>query len=61
MTLFAAGTIAVELMPVVIAVAAIATAALAVGGVTYMLSKPSTKVDETKEQQNVNGKVQGAA
>ncbi len=60
-TLFATGTIAVELMPVVIAVAAIATAALAVGGVTYMLSKPSTKVDETKEQQNVNGKVPGAA
>ncbi|WP_250295713.1 hypothetical protein [Wolbachia endosymbiont of Oedothorax gibbosus] len=48
-------------MPVVIAVAAIATATLAVGGVTYMLSKPSTKVDETKEQQNVNGKVPGAA
>lgn len=48
--LFATGTIAVELMHVVIAVAAIATAALAVGGVTYMMLKPSTKMDEVGEK-----------
>lgn len=37
-------------MHVVIAVAAIATAALAVGGVTYMMLKPSTKMDEVGEK-----------
>ncbi|WP_419247357.1 hypothetical protein ACJZL1_01560 [Wolbachia endosymbiont of Rhagoletis indifferens] len=48
--LFATGTIAVELIPIVIAVVAVATAALAVGGITYMMSKPSTKVDEAKKE-----------
>ncbi|GFS36342.1 ankyrin repeat-containing protein [Nephila pilipes] len=43
--LFATGTIAVELIPIVIAVA---TVALAVGGITYMMSKPSTKVEEVE-------------
>ena len=52
--LFATGMVAVELMPIMIAVAAVTIAALAVGGTTYMLSKPNTKVDETKGIQ-VNG------
>ncbi|MDM8335634.1 ankyrin repeat domain-containing protein [Wolbachia pipientis] len=46
--LFATRMVAVELMPILIAVAAVTIAALAVGGTTYMLSKPNTKVDETK-------------
>lgn len=49
-TLFATGTVAVELIPIVIAVAAVAIAALAVGGITYMMSKPSTKMEEAKEE-----------
>ncbi|QOD38382.1 ankyrin repeat domain-containing protein [Candidatus Wolbachia massiliensis] len=49
--LFATGVVAVELIPIVIAVAATATAALAVGGITYMLSKPSTEMDEVQEEQ----------
>ncbi|GFQ94358.1 peptide chain release factor 2 [Trichonephila clavata] len=53
-TLFATGTVAVELMSMMIAAAIITTAALAVGGITYSILKPSTKMDETKEAQNVN-------
>ncbi|WP_395463529.1 hypothetical protein [Wolbachia endosymbiont of Cantharis cryptica] len=34
---------------------AVAVAALAVGGITYMLSKPSTKVDEVEEEQGITG------
>ncbi|WP_064124964.1 ankyrin repeat domain-containing protein [Wolbachia endosymbiont of Dactylopius coccus] len=56
-TLFATGTVAVELMSVMIAAAIITAAALAVGGITYSILKPSTKMDETKEAQNVNGNV----
>ncbi|WP_265033762.1 ankyrin repeat domain-containing protein [Wolbachia endosymbiont (group A) of Sicus ferrugineus] len=48
--LFATGTVAVELIPIVIAVVAVAIAALAVGGITYMMSKPSTKMEEAKEE-----------
>lgn len=48
--LFATGTVAVELIPIVIAVAAIATTALVVGGATYMMLKPSTKMDGVKGQ-----------
>ncbi|WP_353273965.1 ankyrin repeat domain-containing protein [Wolbachia endosymbiont (group A) of Ennomos erosarius] len=51
--LFAAGTIAVELIPIVIAVATVAIATLAVGGITYMMSKPSTKVDEAEGKNTV--------
>ncbi|XCA33072.1 MAG: hypothetical protein ABS808_04715 [Wolbachia endosymbiont of Polyergus mexicanus] len=53
--LFATGTVAVELMSVMIAVAAVTIVALAVGGITYSILKPSTKMDETKKAQNVNG------
>ncbi len=56
--LFATGTVAVELMSVMIAAAIITAAALAVGGITYSILKPSTKMDETKEAQNVNGNAQ---
>ncbi|WP_264688090.1 ankyrin repeat domain-containing protein [Wolbachia endosymbiont (group A) of Sympetrum striolatum] len=49
--LFVTGTVAVELIPIVTAVVAIAAAALAVGGITYMMLKPSTKVEEVKEEQ----------
>jgi len=56
-TLFATGTVAVELMSVMIAAAIVTAAALAVGGITYSILKPSTKMDETKEAQNVNGNV----
>ncbi|MGL9731255.1 MAG: ankyrin repeat domain-containing protein [Wolbachia sp.] len=48
--LFATGTVAVKLIPIVISVAAIATTALVVGGITYMMLKPSTKMDGVKEQ-----------
>ncbi|MGL9760881.1 MAG: hypothetical protein ACR5LB_01430 [Wolbachia sp.] len=41
--LFATGAIAVELVPILIAVIAVTVAALAVGGVTYMLSEPSVE------------------
>ncbi len=54
-TLFATGTVAVELMSVMIAVAAVTIVALAVGGITYSILKPSTKMDETEKAQNVNG------
>lgn len=57
--LFATGTVAVELMSVMIAAAIVTAAALAVGGITYSILKPSTKMDETKEAQNVNGNVPG--
>ncbi|MDG7057298.1 MAG: hypothetical protein LKM43_04085 [Wolbachia endosymbiont of Penenirmus auritus] len=40
---FATRTIAVELVPILIAVTAVTVAALAVGGVTYMLSEPSVE------------------
>lgn len=54
--LFATGTVAVELMSVMIAVAAVTIVVLlAVGGITYSILKPSTKMDETKKAQNVNG------
>ncbi|WP_265035588.1 MULTISPECIES: hypothetical protein [unclassified Wolbachia] len=46
--LFTTGTIAVELISIVIAVATVAIATLAVGGITYMMSKPSTKVEEVE-------------
>ncbi|WP_265017735.1 MULTISPECIES: ankyrin repeat domain-containing protein [unclassified Wolbachia] len=52
---FAAGTVAAGLIPVVIAVVAVTTVALAVGGITYMISKPSTKMDETREEQGITG------
>ncbi|WP_425385797.1 ankyrin repeat domain-containing protein [Wolbachia endosymbiont (group A) of Barypeithes pellucidus] len=55
-TLFATGTVAVELMSVMIAAAIVTAAALVAGGVTYMMLKPSTKVEEAKEAQNVNEK-----
>lgn len=58
-TLFATGTVAVELMSMMIAAAIVTAAALAVGGITYSILKPSTKMDETKEAQNVNGNVPG--
>ncbi|MFP3028009.1 MAG: hypothetical protein ACEY3L_17845 [Wolbachia sp.] len=29
------------------------------GGITYSILKPSTKMDETKEAQNINGNVLG--
>ncbi|WP_341822490.1 hypothetical protein [Wolbachia endosymbiont (group A) of Clivina fossor] len=51
--LFATGTVAVELIPIVTAVVAIAAAALAVGGITYMMLKPSTKVEEVEEEQGL--------
>ncbi len=51
--LFATGTVAVELIPIVIAVVAIAAAALAVGGITYMMLKPSTEMDEVEEEQGI--------
>ena len=41
--LFATGAIAVELVPILIAVVAVTVAALAVGGATYVLSKPSVE------------------
>ncbi|MGL9689220.1 MAG: hypothetical protein ACR5K6_05855 [Wolbachia sp.] len=41
--LFATGAIAIELVPILIAVVAVAVAALAAGGVTYMLSEPSVE------------------
>ncbi|MGL9731252.1 MAG: hypothetical protein ACR5KX_00140 [Wolbachia sp.] len=41
--LFATGAIAVELVPILISVIAVTVAALAVGGVTYMLSEPSVE------------------
>lgn len=53
--LFVTGTVAVELIPIVIAVAAIAAAALAVGGITYMMLKPSTEMDEVEEEQDITG------
>ncbi len=53
MALFATGTDAVELIPIVIAVVAIAAAALAVGGITYMMLKPSTEMDEVEEEQGI--------
>ncbi|WP_395462822.1 ankyrin repeat domain-containing protein [Wolbachia endosymbiont of Cantharis cryptica] len=59
-TLFATGTVAVELIPIVIAVVAVAIAALAVGSVTYMMSKPSTKVDGAKEEKTADGNEQKA-
>ncbi|WP_264328987.1 hypothetical protein [Wolbachia endosymbiont (group A) of Andrena hattorfiana] len=43
MALFATGTVAV------------ATAALAVGGITYMMLKPSTEMDEVEEEQGITG------
>ncbi|WP_353286760.1 ankyrin repeat domain-containing protein [Wolbachia endosymbiont (group A) of Anthophora plumipes] len=51
--LFVTGTVAAELIPIVIAVVAIAAAALAVGGITYMMLKPSTKVEEVKKEQGL--------
>ncbi|WP_341821499.1 ankyrin repeat domain-containing protein [Wolbachia endosymbiont (group A) of Myopa testacea] len=53
--LFATGTVAVELISIVIAVAAIAAAALAVGGITYMMLKPSTEMDEVEKEQGIIG------
>ncbi|MGL9779319.1 MAG: hypothetical protein ACR5K5_03575 [Wolbachia sp.] len=35
--------------------AAIAAAALAVGGITYMMLKPSTEMDEVEEEQGIIG------
>ncbi|WP_264376167.1 ankyrin repeat domain-containing protein [Wolbachia endosymbiont (group B) of Sphaerophoria taeniata] len=43
--LFTTGTIAAQLIPIVIAVVAVIAAALVVGCATYELLKPSTKVD----------------
>ncbi|AZU37327.1 hypothetical protein BBB02_01790 [Wolbachia endosymbiont of Bemisia tabaci] len=43
--LFTTGTIAAQLIPIVIAVVAVIAAALVVGCATYALLKPSTKVD----------------
>ncbi len=59
--LFTTGTIAAQLIPIVIAVVAVTAAALVVGCATYELLKPSTKVDGaekpivnlTNEQQGV--------
>ncbi|WP_353270501.1 ankyrin repeat domain-containing protein [Wolbachia endosymbiont (group A) of Myopa testacea] len=53
--LFATGTAAIELIPIVIAVATVAIAALAVGGATYMMLKPSTEMDEVEEEQGITG------
>lgn len=54
--LFATGTVAIELIPIVIAVATVAIAALAVGGITYMMLKPSTEMDEVEEEQGLVNK-----
>lgn len=45
-TLFITGVVAAELISIAIAVVATTIAALAVSGITYMLSKPDTKIDE---------------
>lgn len=54
-TLFATGTITTELYPVKGAVVTVVAAALAVAYTTVRMLEPSTKMDETKEAQNVNG------
>ncbi|WP_264719134.1 SDR family NAD(P)-dependent oxidoreductase [Wolbachia endosymbiont (group A) of Lasioglossum morio] len=54
-TLFITGVVAAELISIAIAVVATTIAALAVGGITYMLSKPSTKIDEPREEQSITG------
>ena len=51
--LFATRTVTAELIPIVIAVAAITAAALTVGNVTYKLLKPNTKVDGVAVLTNV--------
>lgn len=57
-TLFAIGTITAGLYPVIGAVVTVVAAALAVAYTTVRMLEPSTKMDETKEAQNVNGNVQ---
>ncbi|MDR2045453.1 MAG: ankyrin repeat domain-containing protein [Rickettsiales bacterium] len=54
-TLFATGTITTGLYPVIGAVVTVVAAALAVAYTTVRMLEPSTKMDETKEAQNVNG------
>ncbi|WP_353274324.1 ankyrin repeat domain-containing protein [Wolbachia endosymbiont (group A) of Ennomos erosarius] len=49
--LFATGVIAVETLTVLAAVSIVAAAGLAVGGVTYLISKPKTEVHEAKTDQ----------
>ncbi|WP_410543262.1 hypothetical protein [Wolbachia endosymbiont of Nilaparvata lugens] len=51
--LFATRTVTAEFIPIVIAVIAITVAALTVGGVTYKLLKPNTKVDGVAVLTNV--------
>ncbi|MFV0948730.1 ankyrin repeat domain-containing protein [Wolbachia endosymbiont of Nasonia giraulti] len=51
--LFTTGTIAVQLIPIVIAVVAVTAAALVVGCATYELLKPSTKVDGAEKSSAV--------
>ncbi|WP_353270432.1 ankyrin repeat domain-containing protein [Wolbachia endosymbiont (group A) of Myopa testacea] len=58
-TLFATGTITAGLYPVIGAVVTVVAAALAVVYTTVRMLEPSTKMDETKEAQNVNGNVLG--
>lgn len=48
--LFATGTIVAGLMSITVAVAIVTAVALAVGGITYGLLKPSTEVDKAKEE-----------
>ncbi|MCM1002377.1 hypothetical protein [Wolbachia pipientis] len=48
--LFATETVAVELVPILIAVVVVTVGALAVGGVTYMLSEPSVEQVAGNEQ-----------
>ncbi|MDR2548100.1 MAG: ankyrin repeat domain-containing protein [Rickettsiales bacterium] len=48
--LFATGTIVAGLMSIIVAVAIVTAVALAVGGITYGLLKPSTEVDKAKEE-----------
>lgn len=49
--LFATGVIAVETLTVLAAISIVAAAGLAVGGVTYLISKPKTEVHEAKTDQ----------
>ncbi|MDR2831806.1 MAG: ankyrin repeat domain-containing protein [Rickettsiales bacterium] len=56
--LFVTGTVAVGLIPIVIAVVAVTAAVLVVGGITYGVLKPSTKMDEVEKQKVTKEEVQ---
>ncbi|APR98867.2 ankyrin repeat domain-containing protein [Wolbachia endosymbiont of Folsomia candida] len=57
--LFTTGVVEVGLMPIIIAVVAIATAALAVGGLTYMTLKPSTEIEGQNVEETAHEGKQG--